>query len=677
VSMALAEDEAEYVRLLGQLSTELDASALYNCILAMLAKVEPQDDFDSEDSDSEDDEDNELPEWLLRASPAGSNLCTDACRAVAAAAQLHASDSDLQSAACDFFCAHASAHLAADVVACMYSLIQAALRQHPLDGDLQVAAFEAVTAVVGNYVAAARIFARLGAVADVVAALSGHPHDEMVQESACHALSVLVEDSPERRAEARKAGAVSSVLQLLGRCTFNPGDPREWLYFVVSDLSCDRRMAAALCGAGAVERGVELLRQAQHPRERSALCLMLTLVCCHPGARERAGRAGAVEAVAAILNMHRTPDYKLVARLYPLLEELIKVPENVPRIAAARLHRAELDILLPKPDEDTSGGAAADAAESRDNVLRYARVYAEAAADAAAAALLAEEAEAATGTKKPSGKRKKKGAPAAAAAPANEAAAGGGASADETGSGCAPAVLGAAEPPASAERRQQCLATNVARQVDSMATAEAPASTPSCAAAVSADASTAGVTACATGALAAGGTVAAGNEVQVGVPSVDELFPWLHVDPRWTPPSPPSPVQEEPVPLSQPQPLRQLLQQLPPPPQPPLLPSAFDAAVRAAVDAEVAAAVAAAVKREVAAAVAPLRAELAPLRAALEAADKRLSCVLCLDAPRCTALLPCRHLATCGGAACAALLGAPPRCPLCRERVTDTMLLFA
>jgi hypothetical protein len=49
------------------------------------------------------------------------------------------------------------------------------------------------------------------------------------------------------------------------------------------------------------------------------------------------------------------------------------------------------------------------------------------------------------------------------------------------------------------------------------------------------------------------------------------------------------------------------------------------------------------------------------------------TCVVCLDAPRSTVLLPCKHLALCASPGCAAMLGAPPRCPLCRMVVTDTL----
>jgi hypothetical protein len=50
---------------------------------------------------------------------------------------------------------------------------------------------------------------------------------------------------------------------------------------------------------------------------------------------------------------------------------------------------------------------------------------------------------------------------------------------------------------------------------------------------------------------------------------------------------------------------------------------------------------------------------------------------ICLDARRCVALLPCKHLALCAAPACAAMMGtAPPLCPLCRVAVADTLQLF-
>ena len=67
-------------------------------------------------------------------------------------------------------------------------------------------------------------------------------------------------------------------------------------------------------------------------------------------------------------------------------------------------------------------------------------------------------------------------------------------------------------------------------------------------------------------------------------------------------------------------------------------------------------------------AMAAMAAENTQLRAEAEANK----CPICLDAAKCTVLLPCRHLALCGAPACAAILGAIPLCPLCRKPVADT-----
>jgi len=73
-------------------------------------------------------------------------------------------------------------------------------------------------------------------------------------------------------------------------------------------------------------------------------------------------------------------------------------------------------------------------------------------------------------------------------------------------------------------------------------------------------------------------------------------------------------------------------------------------------------------------------AHVAALQAALRAAEANLAehearaaCKICLDAPCCMLLLPCRHVPLCASPECAAMLGSPPLCPLCRARVADTI----
>ena len=62
--------------------------------------------------------------------------------------------------------------------------------------------------------------------------------------------------------------------------------------------------------------------------------------------------------------------------------------------------------------------------------------------------------------------------------------------------------------------------------------------------------------------------------------------------------------------------------------------------------------------------------------AALAKLEEERACTVCLDAPRAIVLLPCWHLALCGAPACAAMLGAPPLCPMCRVPVERFQPVF-
>ena len=66
----------------------------------------------------------------------------------------------------------------------------------------------------------------------------------------------------------------------------------------------------------------------------------------------------------------------------------------------------------------------------------------------------------------------------------------------------------------------------------------------------------------------------------------------------------------------------------------------------------------------------------APLAALPAQQVPERTCVICLEAPSCTLLLPCRHMPVCGAADCAAALGQPRLCPLCRVAVADTIEVF-
>jgi hypothetical protein len=608
----------------------------------------------------DEDREDEPPEWITRPSAECTTLAMVAGLAACDAAKLHAADAAVQIAVCELLSQCVGLHAMAYVVSQqevtrVQDVIMTALHTHRADALVQVAACDAVAAAAQAWGdSAADLYLRVGAVEDLVALL--RTGTSTVQQAACSAVRCLVDASPQCTAAARKAGAAAAVLQLLQQCPTQRMRPEHnWVYYAAAHIASDRRMAATLCDGGALEHIVHALQRSICICESGSICNALVQLCRRPAAVQRAGRAGAAEAAARLLRLKGCTLYEQQLG-YRLLQQLIVFPENVARVAAAGILRADMPFIENTPpgdddneDEDVASSFASMGAKARDAVLRGVRAHAEAAAEAAAAALLEEEAAAATGgAKKQSRKSKKKGGDAHAPAPAEAGAPLGSASAEEDAGG----VDAAAEPSANAERRRRRAAAKAARRLGSAATSpQAPALALRSTAAAGIDAAAPDVAADVT-AVAAGDADVESAAAQQDVPTADELYPWLHVSPRWTPPSPPPPLQEgtvsqppllqqwqsPPLPLSQPQLLRQQLQQLQPPPQPPLLLSAFDAAVRAAVDAEVAAAVAAAVTREVAAAVAPLRAELAPLRAALEAADKRLSCVRAWTrraAPRC------------------------------------------
>lgn len=60
--------------------------------------------------------------------------------------------------------------------------------------------------------------------------------------------------------------------------------------------------------------------------------------------------------------------------------------------------------------------------------------------------------------------------------------------------------------------------------------------------------------------------------------------------------------------------------------------------------------------------------------------DDLLLCVICLEAPRTNALVPCGHFAMCGPCAHQAVVRTPisqtPVCPCCRKEVTSTLRIY-
>ena len=200
---------------------------------------------------------------------------------------------------------------------------------------------------------------------------------------------------------------------------------------------------------------------------------------------------------------------------------------------------------------------------------------------------------------------------------------------------------------AKAARRGGAPAFAAAATNDDERDAEPPAHVAAAEQSAVADAVDAGAPAAADAPLEAGGAQTLGD-----------IFPWLNAPPQ---------IDAVPLPpLLTPLPTMPLVPALPaaPPPLPPLPPlpamsllPAPPAAPQAAPPLDAHAAMAA---------------ELARIRAELDASR----CAICLEAPKSTLLLPCRHQPVCGAAACFAMLGAPPLCPLCREPVLDTVQAF-
>lgn len=159
------------------------------------------------------------------------------------------------------------------------------------------------------------------------------------------------------------------------------------------------------------------------------------------------------------------------------------------------------------------------------------------------------------------------------------------------------------------------------------------------------------------------------------VEHLDQLMPWLRLDAGPSAaPAAPAPASPAAVPLSPPNkglpaplPLAALLAS-------PASPAAAPKAVPAPLP------LAAAVKPPVSASPpaqplpAPKPAFAAP-KARTAADEERELCVVCLHERICVALLPCRHFPVCASAECAAMLGQPPLCPICRIPVAERVVI--
>ena len=60
------------------------------------------------------------------------------------------------------------------------------------------------------------------------------------------------------------------------------------------------------------------------------------------------------------------------------------------------------------------------------------------------------------------------------------------------------------------------------------------------------------------------------------------------------------------------------------------------------------------------------------LRAMAKAAENGNTCVVCLEAPKDSLLLPCKHMAMCAECTKAVFTSSSqPQCPVCRSRIVD------
>jgi hypothetical protein len=547
---------------------------------------------------------------------------------VLAALREHSSNAHMQGAGWRVFAALLTGSHAREVLvmhACASGIPEAlaCVRAHTASAAVVAAAFHALVCMVGCCSLAA------SAQQPVLAAMRAHPIDAFVQERG---------------------------LLLLQSCPLmdvTSGDARSL------DPAVLRAAVAALRGhpthAGVQRHGCTVLRRA---------CLG-----CDDDAAEQSVRvadllrAGALEAVMSALRTHGEP-IELVENAFAVLAAL--ACSSVPH--ATRVIQAGA-LALPEPRCST------DEVRAFRRTLRECSQRAAAAADDVAAQLLAEEAAERAAREAGKGNAKSKAAKHKARGSAGGRAGAGGASGDGGANGFAesepdahaPALRGG-EPPhaaaadpehaaavsehaageadaaegatlsASAERRRRRAATKAARRTGGAAAAADTHDAPEEAAAMAADAAEEANVLSAMPPAASGARDA--QPAGSGTNLMEELFPWMRLDvpPQQHDAGMPVPVAPPPAPAAP----------ATPAPLPPAAPPPTDAAFQA-------------------------------MKAALAKAEEEVDatkCVVCLDAQRCTALLPCKHLLLCASPACAAMLGTPPRCPLCRAVVLDSMQLF-
>ncbi len=568
---------------------------------------------------------------VINASSVEAACSVGAPVALIAALRAHASDARVQGAGWHLLtklqCTTAAWERQA-VADGAVELACACLRAHVGCAEVLAAALAALDTLVHSVhgcmpVAAAQLVGKSKALQPVLAAMRNHATNEEVQARGCAALELCV------------------LLDIRGniRDFLNPAIPRA--------------AVAAMCGH---PMSVNVQRHACGLLLCAAICSgqpigpIGTFADCAP----ELVRAGAIEAtVAALRTWRRTHDNDdIAANGYLLLQQLVH--EHAPHATRA-IQAGAMTLEVPRYG---------DSGERALELQKSLREHAAAQADAAMAALLAEEeaerAASAAGASKGKSKARRKGRGDADAGGAGGHAGDAGpeaihpaalanavappdAAADEDG------AAGAAMPSASAERRRRRAATKAARRTgdasagggsaaaaaesdgepDAAAEAAQPLPPATAAAAHVNDALAAMTIASDTAAAQPADALPPLSSAQL----IDSLFPWMRVD------EPPAAAAAPAAPAALP---------LAAPPQ-----TAPQLAVMAA--------------------------QLAAAEAALAKAEEEVDatkCVVCMDAQRSCVILPCKHLLLCASPACAAMLGAPARCPLCRVVVSDTMQLF-
>ena len=527
-----------------------------------------------------------------------------------------------------------------------------------------------------------------GAVETVVAGMRAHPADAIVQGAGCSVLSAMrnLMEVPDCWLE------ISGVLDVVLNAMRLHRTTR-----IVQMNACNA-LFSALGRASSADRdrafdagclAVVLVAWRTHAADANFLAVCVSAVGCmlrgNPRHTTDAAAAGVAELTLSALRAHPAA-ITVQNNAYILLHALLTNGGGATDLTLAKRLLAagalQLALRANVHEHEPRGAVAA--------LLQAVAEDAERAAELAAAELLAEEGAPAATSKKKSRSKKKGGAAAAAAAGTGGSGAGG------SGAGSAPKPAAAAaeavdaiaapdappvdaaaasEPSAAAVQRQQRAATKTARRAGGGVPASAAAegmdgdsddtaahSEQACGADEPAATATEPAHAAAAAAAAAGAdgnnpehaepgaadavpeaasaatdpahseAADAADAAASGAQLLGDIFPWLHVAPVpaavAAPVLPPLPLAAQPLPLQQ--------------------QAAPDPAMTA------------------------MAAENARLRAEFEVTR----CLICLDAAKCTVLLPCRHLALCTAPACAAMLGAPPLCPLCRKAVADTMQLF-